>query len=591
MSSSSSAATQVSLHTHPPDSYKFLENIMITRRFARIALGLALALGGPSLAVGCSSDDGPAEQSENITQASDFTTNFDAYNAIYNTNFETLEQAYSINITVGETVIPAPTHLFGEAVNVIPYSNNDGDVAADGTVFERGDSEIAKVFKTGEVGIAVKHHRSEYPTLDLNNADPGSMKEHFKLQDTHIEIVVGVERDGQPGAITVNNPQSYEDGMFGNEQYAMIFLKPVYPSYLSADQKGAFEANIRTMLLGFGAVTEFPGDYNGGDPLGARNTERVREHVKNMVLAMNGDAAAIAYFADDLNQVYCAELAFVAFSAGLEVPLNDATMIPMVGEEAWNNFKGFIAAHNAGEASPFTALNSNDRVKYVQDLTTAPADLQSAGSYGGQDGLLAFQPMTMSDIVEQFMRTHIPREILGEELAPAQGAILAKMKPGLLEQMGMDQLPEDDPNRAAVSALYDQIVAAVSVPHENYEAFRASLEPLLLQARQITGPRGDTGEGLFVPPSLYHITAQGKHNGGLMGLQYEGHGVHVTAVEKIGGGAAAPEPTPTEEISSAVTCEGACGGQAEGGCWCDSVCADQPNGGDCCDDKAALCDG
>lgn len=557
---------------------------MITRRFARIALGLALALGSASLAVGCSGDEGPAEQSEDITQQSDYTTNFEAYNAIYGTSFETLEQAYSVNVTVGETVIPSPTHLFGDTVNVIPYSNNDGDTAADGTVFERGDSEIAKVFKKGDVGIAVKHHRSEFPTLDLNNADPTTMKEHFKLQDTHIEIVVGVERDGQPGAITVNNPQNYESGLFGNETYAMVFMRPTMPDYLTDAQKAAYNDNIRTMLLGFGAVTEFPGDYNGGDPLGARDIERVREHVKHMVLAMNDDPAGTAYFADDANQVYCAELAFIALSAGMAVPLNDATMVPLVGQEHWDAFKAQIDAHNAGQPSGFTTKNDNARVKYVNDLTVAPADLQPAGSYGGQENLLALQPMTMSDIVEQFMRTHIPREQLGEQLAPAQGAILAKMKPGMLEQMGMDQLPEDDPNRMAVSALYDQMVAVVSTPYENYEAFRAEIEPLLLQARQITGPRGDTGEGLFVPPSLYHIVAQGKHQGGLLGMQYEGHGVHVTAVEKIGG--AAPEPTPTEEISSEVSCTDHCGGQAAGGCWCDDLCADY---GDCCDDKAAVC--
>ena len=62
----------------------------------------------------------------------------------------------------------------------------------------------------------------------------------------------------------------------------------------------------------------------------------------------------------------------------------------------------------------------------------APSDLQEEA-----EEKLAFQPMTAADIVQQFMRTHIPREILGESLAPVQGQVLMAMKPGLFEAMDM----------------------------------------------------------------------------------------------------------------------------------------------------------
>lgn len=57
------------------------------------------------------------------------------------------------------------------------------------------------------------------------------------------------------------------------------------------------------------------------------------------------------------------------------------------------------------------------------------------------------------------------------------------------------------------------------------------MTPLLDQARQITGPRGD-GNGLFTPPSLFHVVAQGKQPGGLLGLEYVGHGVHFSLVNQ-----------------------------------------------------------
>lgn len=555
------------------------------------ATALVLAtLASLAFAPGCSSEviqeEEAAASEDEVSTRTNYEISWQQYNEIYGTSFTKAEDAYSVLVKVGDKTLPAPTHLFGEQVNIIPYSNDDNVKTADGRRLTRGDSVIATVYKPGEVGIAVKHHRSEFPTLDMNGADATTMKEHFKLQDTHIEVVVGVKRDGRNGAITLNNPQDYEEGAFGDEKYAMIFLKPVYPDYLSAGQKKSFEANVRTLLVGFNAVTDFPGDYNGGDPLGARNPEKVREYTKQMILAINGNEAARAWFKEPANQVYCAELAFIAFSAGLITPLNDATMIPLVGAAEWTKFQQNIRKHNAGEPTGFTELNANQRVKYINDLTTAPADLKPASAYGpaGEEKKLALQPLTMSDILDEFMRTHIPREKFGETLAPAQAAVLAAMKPGLLEQMRLNELPESDPRRAAVEQLYAAIVQAVGKSYANYTEYRAAIEPLLAQARQVTGPRGDTGEGLFVPPSLFHVAAQGKR-AGLLKFQYEGHGVHTSAVKRRS--SPVSEPTPVSRIPSAISCVNQCGGMAAGGCYCDARCA--TNSAGCCADVATVC--
>ncbi len=552
-----------------------------------------LALAGLLTFAGCS-DAEPQASNDNTADEVTLKTGYEAdlvkYNSIYGTRFTSLDDAFTVKVKVGTTIIPAPTHLFGETVNVIPYSNEDNVRTAENRVFKRGDSVIAQVFKKGQLGIAVKHHRSQFPELDLATGSKAELKEHLKLQDTHIEIVVGVERDGKPGAITVNNPQDYEEGKFGDEEYAMIFLRPVYPGYLNAAQQKAFEDNTRTMLLGFNAVTNFPNDYNGGDPLGARDPDKVRESVKQMVLAINGSEEAREWFQDPQHQVYCAELAFLSFSAGLIVPLNDASMIPLVGASEWTLFKDSVARHNAGEETAFLNLNANKRVGLVRDLALAPDDLRTAASYGpsAEANKLALVPLTSADIIEEFLRTHIPREIAGEALAPAQGAILAAMRPGLMEQMSLDQLPPSDPRRVAVDTLFDKLVAAVGTSYANYAAYRTAIEPLLVQARQLTGPRGDSGEGLFVPPSIFHVAAQGKRKG-LLSFQYEGHGIHVSAVRRIAGPGATPnaQPTPVSQIATTVSCVGACGGLAAGGCYCDQRCGTDPAG--CCSDFAAAC--
>lgn len=552
------------------------------------ALSLVFALSGGLALFACGSEadvDDVGVSEEDVTVKTNYDVDLSAYNRIYNSQFTSLDDAYSVLVRAGDVAVPAPTHLFGEAINVIPYANQDLVRTADRRTLKRGDSIIAQVYTPGQVGIAIKHHRSEYPVIDLSNG-AASLKEHLKLQDTHIEIVVGVVRDGVRGAVTLNNPQSYEQGLFGDERYAMVFVRPVYPSYLSAAQQRAFEDNVRTLLVGFNAVTNFPGDYNGGDPLGARDPEKVREASKQMVLAITGSAEARAWFMAKENQVYCAELAFLSFSAGLHVPLNDATMEPLVGAEAWSAFKALMERHNQGESTPFTELNDNQRVRYIRNLAVAPADLRPAASYGpaGEQNKLALQPLTGADIVEEFLRTHVPREQFGESLAPLQASILQAMKPGLLEQLGFHRVPETDPARVRVDQLFDALVQVIGQSYGSYAEYRAALEPLLQEARVAAGPRGDSGEGLYVPPSLFHVAAQGKRSG-LLSFQYEGHGVHVSAVKRAA--KTRPLPTPVEKISSTISCVDRCGGPAPGGCFCDAQCEADPS--QCCADYASAC--
>tara|TARA_R110002096_G_scaffold433381_2_gene652022 strand:+ start:73208 stop:74764 length:1557 start_codon:yes stop_codon:yes gene_type:complete len=514
---------------------------------------------------------------------------FEKLNALFPSErpMEIIEDAFTVRVDLGVTQFDAATHLFDSPLVLIPYANDDNTQDALGNVVARRDVELAKHFPVGAVGYAVKHHRPEFRDLKFEGGGE-DMKEHFKLQDTHIEIVVGVERDGKPGVITLNNPQNYESGLFGTADYPMIFLRPSFPGYLSSDQRVAFNDNIRTMAAAFNAVSNFPGDYNGGDPLGARTPDAVIEHSIMMVKAIAGDAEAIEFFEDEQNQIYCAELAHVSASAGLIAPLNKRTFEPLVGADTWQKFVDEVNAHNSGEESAFLSMNDNKLVSMV-NLTLAPESLQAAHTYAPSSAdadKLAFQPMTMSDMVEQFMRTHLPRETLGESLGQAQAAVLTQIKPGLLESMAIDGLPESHPIRVAVDDVFDRILAVVAQDHGTYENFRTALAPLLAEAREITGPRDGSGKGLFVPPNLLHVIAQKKHDGGLLGLDYVGHGLHFSVLKPEG--ATGGETPGTDEPSSLSTCENRCDDYtAAATCNCDSECTTY---GDCCSDLAQFCE-
>ena len=520
-------------------------------RLENVLIVLTVALGLTALQ-GCLVDDDSAVDWHGGTGdfTSDYVIDFDKFNSQWPSSrpAENPEDAFSVLVNLGAAQLSAPTHLFDAPMQIIPYSNDDNVVDAAGVSFPRGDAVIAEAFPVGAIGYAIKHHRTEY--RDLTLSDGSGMKEHFKLQDTHIELVVGVERDGAPGAITLNNPQNYENGLFGSADYPMIFVKPAYPDYVGSDEAQAYNDNIRTMMLGFNAVSNFPGDYNGGDPLGARDPKHVRAHTFNMVKAIAGDEEARSWFKEDENLIYCAELAHVATSAGILVPLNEETLVPEVGQELWDGFVAEVDKQLAGEASAFTEMNENPRAALVMPAL-APEWLQAMPAYAPSDlqeeaeEKLAFQPMTAADIVQQFMRTHIPREILGESLAPVQGQVLMQMKPGLFESMSLDQLPEDDPARMAAEDVFARLVEVVSTPYEDYDAFQEALRPIMDEARALTGPRDDSGNGLFVPPSLLHVITQGKHDGGLIGLDYVGHGLHTSMVYEEG--AEQPEDETTDD--------------------------------------------
>jgi len=543
--------------------------------------------------------------------ATGYRIDLDVANRIWSRDpaVSTPEELFSVRIGLptGQTVFAA-THLFGEPINPIPYHDADGSqvVDASGQVVMQGDREIARFFPPGRIGYAIKHHRPDHRSLDfgaLDGASPSALKEDMKLQDTHIGLVVGVRRplgdDLVDGVITLNNPQGYQSGRFGSPSYPMVFVRPGFPDYLPEDLHGAFEDNIRTMILAFNAVSTFPGDYNGGDPLAARTPDQVREHVRQMFLSVAGEGEARdearAFFGKPENLIYCAELAHVATTAGVLVPLNLAGVVHggLVDEAVYARFEQLVDDHNAGHDTPLTQMNSNGLARHVE-AALAPATLLPLPEYAGdrqaeESDKLAFRPLTMVEIVEGFLKTHIPRNderLGGEALAPVQGAVLQAMKPGLFEAMGMDDqthdsmlrrheerlasLQEDlaDPEldeaqrtalngemeeldarmaevelhlegvrqrRAAVEGLFGEIVSVVATSHDSYDAFRTNLAPLLEQARQMAGPRDGSGVGLFVPPSALHLVAQRSCDGddrcgGLLGLNYVGHGFHMSAL-------------------------------------------------------------
>ncbi len=94
----------------------------------------------------------------------------------------------------------------------------------------------------------------------------------------------------------------------------------------------------------------------------------------------------------------------------------------------------------------------------------------------------------------------------------------------------------------------------------------------------------------MVRPSLLHVIAQGKMPGGILKLQYLGHGVHYSAVKKSSSTEPDPDPEPVVEPEEpyGATCKMSCAGASpDYTCYCDESCVES---GDCCEDSATPCE-
>ncbi|MBL8949654.1 MAG: hypothetical protein JNK82_02680 [Myxococcaceae bacterium] len=466
--------------------------------------------------------------------ASNYTVNFDAANATFNRGANKATKTEDLFTTLvpnpaGGAPMAVPTHYEpGKEIKLIAYDNAWGT----------NQKDIARFLAPGEVMIAVKHHKPKHAVLG------GAGKEEVKLDATHIELAVGVmttNADGkkEAGAITLNNPQNYEQGLFGEADYPMIFLKMKFPPGISGADKQAYMDNIRTWLTIANTFTNFPGDYNGGDPLGTRSVSQVKTMGDKLIQAMTGDPAqqaeAMAWLTSADNKVYCAELAHVALNLGISYPLNKS-----------NLGARFDAVKTALESKEFLAKNGNQHAKLV-DLTLAPESLKpmqeklgvtateptAAQPFG--DGL-ATRPFTMPNLIEEFVasmatrdlgRTLTPDEAKG--LAAAQTELFKGSRPGIVEAAGLNQMPSTDPRRVGIEALLDGIQGVLAQPFTEYAQFRAAIDPLLAKAGEVAGPRPN-GAGAFFPPHgwLLHALNKAETKGGLIGMEIVGHGLHAS---------------------------------------------------------------
>lgn len=398
---------------------------------------------------------------------------------------------------IADQTIVANTHWIVSSANEIkpvPYNDELGP----------NQSELKKLFKPGEIGIAIKHH--------LPNPRE-AFTEQIKLQCTHIEVVVGVE----DGVITVNNPQDYQNGLFGAPDYPMIFIKPEFPQSINEGKKKEYIQNMRTWLVIANQFTVFPGDYNGSDPLTCTDKSKILKMGNALIGALLNNPEDLEWLNLSEQNAYCAELAFLALNLGLHFPLNKKYL-----------GTSYDLIKTALDKKEFLSKNQNPYIAKV-DLSMAAEELTPIDTlislpvnekfWSG----LAITPFSVADMIEQYIQRIIPRSVLGEEKgSKLQSIVFEQIKPNLKNFLKIENTDAESKFDEAVNQISD----IVKTNYGSYHDFRAALLPVFKELEDLSLTYGLT----YIPPHSFltrasdFISKQQLH--GVLGWSYVGHGLH-----------------------------------------------------------------
>ncbi|MGP1387595.1 MAG: hypothetical protein ACTS2F_28905 [Thainema sp.] len=371
-------------------------------------------------------------------------------------------------------------------------------------------TDLARLIRPGDIAIAVCGY---YPDLHENEIP-------HKRNIGHAGLAVGVEKDGKAGVMTINNPQGYFSGGFNNSGYGSFFFEKIeFPAELSDAEKQAYCKNILTMTAISNSYIPFAEEnFNGQDPLGIHNVDKIKQAGEKLILAVYGDEAAIEWLKRSENTAYCAELVSAGINIGTNTILNKAYINQLqqrLGADRYPNLyevvrekieSGAVLQNNGNPNKAYIPLTMVDESVDLKPITERCPNADQSGTG------LAFMYYDFTDIAYASIRDTYPRRDLagltGDELAAGKeyNAKVAQVQIHAFKEAAkkFKELAGVSPQ---VAAAFDQYVEGAVIPalskvYPSQAERDAVMAELVEQGRQFT-PTGPDGEGMFIPPDLY----------------------------------------------------------------------------------------
>jgi len=382
--------------------------------------------------------------------------------------------------------------------------------------------DLARLLPPGEIAIVVCGY---YPAIHENEIP-------HKRNIGHAGLALGVERKvtlaGQThqerGVMTINNPQGYLGGAFLGSGYGCFFIQALqFPPELSAEEVAAYKQNIVAMTALANTYIPFAQEnFNGSDPLGIHNRQKVQEAGEKLLLAVYGDEAAQQWLRESKNTAYCAELVSAGINTGVEVILSQAyieqlhqRLTAQQGEDRYPNL--YQTIHDRITSGAFLQNNNNPNFKYVKlsmvpegvDLKPMHERCPSADRSGTG---LAFMYYDFADIAYGAIHDTYPRQdytgLAEAELPDARyhNAKVAQIQVAAFKRMAakFKELANLDRQTTVAFDSYvnNEVIPALEKVYDSDAEQDEAIGKLLQKGKMFT-PTGPNGDGMFIPPDLY----------------------------------------------------------------------------------------
>jgi hypothetical protein len=381
-----------------------------------------------------------------------------------------------------------------------------------------GHADIAKFLaRDGLLICTYQWHKERYGTpIDTRQPlTPELFQEAFmKNEGHHAGAIVPAQRVDQGKTIdsfaTFNEPNDYHRGMYGKDGFVAVAQRLVFPSFVTSEQARGYINSIINWFAVLNPFAQFPKDYNGGDPTRVCDRAALKEFLKNGLLACIGDPRALTFFNNPANKTYCAEFMFI----GLNTPVYPFNLKTITGLLDGDSFKAkqvmdLKKLQNDQKANLLSQKTGNPEFKAFRiSMPPVPEDLPPLDVLMAQNGQtiapnsLPLPPFKISQVIRRAFRTLLPREKFGDEkLVDAQARLFKFMKPALIQQLGLQDLPSTDPKVIGVSQFVDQVSEQLDKSYSSFAEFDTMVDGIMLKADEMLVGAGD--RAYFVPPRIY----------------------------------------------------------------------------------------
>lgn len=327
----------------------------------------------------------------------------------------------------------------------------------------------------------------------------GELTEVLKYQCTHAQVIL---KSSKGFVFTINNPQGYESGRFGKNNYPFILVRPVITNRVSEEKRKQYYKNIKNWLLLLNSFSYFPRNYNGGDALNGSTVKKIKEFGD---LILNRSSNLEMYNTDfevELmrHPVYCAELIYLALNLGLYYPLN-RNCFDYLEEDLYE-----ILEYNENPYIDKFPFSLTDDLKPINEELSFK--ITNDGLFDEQ---LAIRPLTNGEILTTFFRESIdPEKLYQLSIDDRKGFINALVK----------KFNDSDIEFSIYHEQQQHLKDIICKEYGEFENFQLALFRVLNEIEH------KMNEKKFIPPHTFLQRIQDNNASNIINFEYVGHALH-----------------------------------------------------------------